>query len=68
VKKNWNDFLGKTRDEIVGVLGEPDAKGAISRKYREPQIYKYGDIEFHFYSGTCWMVFDEAKHETLCKR
>ena len=37
-----------TRQQVVDVLGEPDDKGCFPRKSRLPNIYRYGDIEFHF--------------------
>jgi hypothetical protein len=67
---NWTTLLGKSRLEVVTILGEPDDKGGTSRKYPTPSIYKYGDIEVHFgprYRDTCWLVFNNAKHETICK-
>jgi len=40
--------LGCTREELRGVLGEPDDRGGTSRKYPEPVIWRYGKLEFHF--------------------
>lgn len=37
--------LGMSRERVVAALGEPDAAGGTSRKYRTPSIYKYGQIE-----------------------
>lgn len=37
-----------TRKQLIEVLGEPDAKGGMSRKYPEPSVYLYGDVEFWF--------------------
>lgn len=51
-----------TREEVVAVLGSPDALGGTSRKYRTASIYRYGRIEVHFEpwkAGTLWMVYTE---------
>lgn len=40
--------LGQSRADIRGHLGEPDDTSAPTRKRRTPQIWKYGDFEFHF--------------------
>jgi len=40
--------LGMLRDQVVAAIGEPDAMGGASRKYRTPSIYRYGDIELWF--------------------
>jgi hypothetical protein len=39
---------GMTRAELRALLGEPDDVGCISRKYKEPSIWKYGEVEFAF--------------------
>jgi hypothetical protein len=40
--------LGMTKAEVRDVLGPPDNWGNTSRRYREPSIWKYGDVEFWF--------------------
>jgi hypothetical protein len=37
-----------TREQLVELLGPPDATGGTSRKYPTPSIYKYGVMEYHF--------------------
>ena len=39
-----------TRQEVIGILGEPDESGGVSRKYRSPSILKYSCVEAHFES------------------
>lgn len=60
-------LLGKTREEIVEMLGEPDDVSVPSRKYKIPLIYVYGNIEYHFNSekGVCVLIFDNSTHKTL---
>jgi len=43
--------VGMSRQEVLAVLGSPDDVGGTSRKYREPSIFKYGEIELHFERG-----------------
>jgi hypothetical protein len=40
--------LGATRSEMKRLQGEPTDVGAISRGHREPSIWRYGEIEYHF--------------------
>ncbi len=52
--------LGATRDELRQLLGEPDQVGGTSRRQRVPQIWKYGEIEYHFGTdGRVWLVYSE---------
>ncbi len=44
--------LGMTRDELVGLFGEPTDTAKCSRKAQRPEILKYGNVEFHF--GPKW--------------
>ncbi|MEM6782543.1 MAG: hypothetical protein AAF624_02280 [Bacteroidota bacterium] len=37
--------LGQTREQVRSHLGEPDDKGGVSRKYRRPTVWKYGDVQ-----------------------
>jgi hypothetical protein len=39
---------GMTRAELRALLGDPDDVGCTSRKYKEPSIWKYGEVEFAF--------------------
>lgn len=43
--------LGMTREQVRHALGEPDALGGTSRKYRTPTIWKYGTIELLYHPG-----------------
>jgi hypothetical protein len=40
--------LGMTREEVRAVLGEPDAMGCTSRRYRTPSCYRYGAVDVFF--------------------
>lgn len=40
--------LGMTKADVRSLLGPPDGWGVTSRKYREPRIWVYGNIEFWF--------------------
>ena len=40
--------LGDSVSAVEWTLGLPDDYGGISRKYKWPCIWKYGDFEFHF--------------------
>ncbi|MCC6361619.1 MAG: hypothetical protein IT450_23025 [Phycisphaerales bacterium] len=40
--------LGATRDELRLLLGEPNDTSVPTRRQREPLIWKYGDVEYHF--------------------
>lgn len=58
----WNHFklngdicpiqLGMSRDQVRAILGAPDYAGGTSRTHREPAIWNYEDLEFHFGSGS----------------
>jgi hypothetical protein len=61
--------MGMTRAELRALLGEPDDVGCISRKYKVPSIWKYGDVEFAFppaksaleaESGGLWLVYVDS--------
>ena len=41
--------LGLTRDQLRGYLGAPEDWGPAPKSERYAQIWKYGDIEFHFH-------------------
>jgi hypothetical protein len=54
----WSEFqrtgqvgalrLGATRDDIRALFGEPDQVGGVTRKHKQPRLWKYGPVEFHF--------------------
>lgn len=48
--------VGLTSQEVVALLGEPQAKGGTSRRYRHPCIYKYGCLEVWFSRKTPFEV------------
>jgi hypothetical protein len=43
-----NVELGMSRADVRRAAGNPDEMGEISRRYRMPLIWRYGDIELHF--------------------
>ncbi len=43
--------LGMSRDQIQKAFGVPDDVGLVSRKYRRPSLWKYGDLELIFVQG-----------------
>ena len=62
--------LGKTREEVIELLGEPDAKATGSRKYRAPPIFLYGKYEVSFEpwkSGVCDFIMNADTHKTIAK-
>jgi len=62
--------LGKTREEVIELLGEPYDKGTGSRKYPVPPIYVYGKYEIHFgprKDDVCNFIMDGITHEIIAK-
>jgi hypothetical protein len=60
-------MLGKTRDQIKTILGEPDDTGGTSRKYKSPMVYKYADIEYWFTpykDGICFEIVKRIDADT----
>lgn len=52
--------LGATHSELRQLLGEPDDVSLPSRKQREPMIWKYGEVEYHFgRDGRVFLVYTE---------
>lgn len=52
--------LGATHEELRQLLGEPTDTSASTRTQRQPMIWKYGDIEYHFGDdGRVWLVYTE---------
>lgn len=51
--------LGQSRADIAAALGDSDNMSAPTRKRRVPQVWKYGDFEFHFHehSDALAMIF-----------
>lgn len=41
-------LFGCDRLQLESTVGQPEATGGVSRKYRRPVIWKYGDVEFFF--------------------
>ena len=57
---------GMTREQIVTILGQPDAMGITSRKYTTPSIYVYGDTKLWFESwknGKLYSFWDWQNHK-----
>ncbi|MCM3869444.1 MAG: hypothetical protein ND895_01935 [Pyrinomonadaceae bacterium] len=50
--------LGMNRTQVENILGIPEDTGGTSNKYRNPSIWKYGDVEFHFEDGAdnLWLI------------
>jgi hypothetical protein len=56
---------GLTRNEVKALLGEPDAVGCTSRRYRTPSCYRYGDVQLFFglrAADGLTMVFSEDEN------
>jgi hypothetical protein len=56
--------IGRTREEVVTVLGKPDDISVLSRRDHPPGIYKYGEIELHFEpgnAGTLYITYTEVE-------
>jgi len=51
--------LGMKRVEVTEILGEPSDISVPSKKKKEPSIYKYGNIEFHFENDVLFLIFEE---------
>jgi hypothetical protein len=52
--------LGATRDELRLLLGEPTEISLPTRSQRQPMIWRYGEIEYHFApDGRVWLVYTE---------
>jgi hypothetical protein len=74
---DWTQILGKTRDEVKAILGEPDDIAICNRSERKrnmPSIYLYlvghEEIEVWFETwrtGRAVQVFNNSTHETICK-
>ncbi len=49
-----------TLKELHELLGEPTDFMISSRSERQPMIWRYGEIEYHFGpSGRVWLVYTE---------
>lgn len=42
---------GVSREQVQEAFGIPDAVGLVTRKYRRPSLWTYGDLELHFVRG-----------------
>jgi hypothetical protein len=52
--------LGATREELRRLLGEPTDTSVPTRSQRQPMVWKYGDIEYHFGDDRrVWLVYSE---------
>jgi hypothetical protein len=53
--------LGATREELRRILGEPTDTSIPTRRQRQPMIWKYGEVEYHFGDdGRVWLVYTEV--------
>ena len=55
--------LGMSRDDLRATFGEPDDVGGTSHQHREPAIWVYGGLEFHFdytTDGELWLIFRDT--------
>ena len=52
-----------TRADLVALLGKPDNRGSISRKYPTPAVYRYGNTEYHFAPGEDGVLAHVSHHE-----
>lgn len=63
--------IGTTQEELLSLLGEPTDKSRGTRRYPEPLIWKYEDIEFAWTStktlGLVMEVREPDHHETLLR-
>lgn len=50
--------LGMSRTQVREAIGSPEYIGGTTRKYRQPSIWGYGDIELHFVRGKdeLWLI------------
>jgi hypothetical protein len=52
--------LGAARDELRRLLGEPTDTNVPTASQREPNIWRYGEVEYHFDAGgRVWLVYTE---------
>jgi hypothetical protein len=52
--------LGATRDELRRLLGEPTDTSVPTCSQRQPMIWKYGEVEYHFGDdGRVWLIYTE---------
>lgn len=58
---------GMSREQVRSLLGEPDAMGGTSRKYRRPCVWLYGSIELYFrqpdpqdFQGVFWDAVEKG--------
>jgi hypothetical protein len=52
--------FGMSRAELREMFGEPGATGGTSKKYREPAIWVYDGLEFHFHHDELCLVFKDS--------
>lgn len=65
---DFKRLIGKTRQEVVTIMGEPDDKSVGSRKHRIPLIYLYGKYEVAFGNGEkdgCVYVMNSETHSFI---
>ena len=62
--------MGKTRDEVIELLGEPYTKSMGTRKRPTPSIFVYGKYELCFgpkRHDMCHFIMDGLTHETIAR-
>jgi hypothetical protein len=51
--------LGLTREELKGLLGEPDDVSLEKQTSTPPAVLKYEELEFHFFDDTLGLIYME---------
>jgi len=67
---SMEELTGKTREEIIEILGEPDDIATTSRKYRNPLIYKYDKWELTFgpdKDDVCFYIMNSETHDIAAR-
>jgi hypothetical protein len=53
--------LKSTRATVHAALGDPDQSSTATNEDRQPSIWKYGDLEFHFsQSDALWLIHTDT--------
>ncbi len=50
---------GTVRSDVFRLLGQPSDWGLPPKKLNTAEIWKYGDIEIHFFRDSVWMIFTD---------
>ena len=63
--------IGMSKSQIREMFGNPDLEGGSSKKYKEYNVWKFGEVELHFdvtkKNAKLFLVgiFNENLHQTL---